>query len=94
MKIWTGHDYPPDGREDPVPYMTVKEHKAQNKHLHDGITESKFVALRTERDGKLGAPRLLHPSLQMNIRAGRLPEPTKAGQRLLHLPLKIPDAKW
>lgn len=94
VKIWTGHDYPPAARGHPVPYTTVKEHKELNKHLQDGISEDKFLEMRTERDGMLGAPRLIHPSLQMNIRAGRLPEPTEAGQRLLHLPLKLPGAKW
>lgn len=74
--------------------MSVKEHRAENKHVRDSITEGKFVALRKERDGQLGAPRLLHPSLQMNIRAGRLPRPTKAGQRLLHLPLKFGIPEW
>lgn len=94
IKIWTGHDYPPSGRGDPVPYMTVKQHRAENRHVRDSITETKFVALRKERDGQLGAPRLLHPSLQMNIRAGRLPRPTNAGQRLLHLPLRLGVPDW
>ena len=94
VKIWTGHDYPPSGGRDPMPYVTVSEHRATNKHLCDGTTEEKFVALRSGRDGELGAPRLLHPSLQMNIRAGRLPRATKAGQRLLHLPLKLGAPEW
>lgn len=94
VKIWTGHDYPPKGREDPIPFMTVKEHRLNNKHLHDGITEEAFVALRKERDEKLAAPRLIHQSLQVNIRAGKLPTPTQAGQRLLHVPLKMGDNEW
>ncbi|PSN67561.1 putative metallo-beta-lactamase domain protein [Corynespora cassiicola Philippines] len=78
VKIWTGHDYPPAGRDKPVPFMTVKEHGEQNKHLKSGISEEEFVKLRHERDAALAAPRLLHQSLQINIRAGRLPEPTDA----------------
>ncbi|KAH8817200.1 putative metallo-beta-lactamase domain protein [Xylogone sp. PMI_703] len=87
VKIWPGHDYPPEGRE-AIPCMTVQEHKNQNKHLRDGVTEEQFVALRKERDQKLGEPRLLHQSLQINIRAGRLPQPTESGHRMLRLPLK------
>lgn len=49
--------------------------------------------MRQKRDGTLAAPRLMHPSLQINIRAGRLPEPTASGVRMLCVPLKI-DAAW
>ncbi|CAG8948102.1 unnamed protein product [Penicillium salamii] len=91
VKIWTGHDYPPAGRE-PMPWLSVQDHRELNKHLKDGVNEDMFVALRQERDAGLAAPRLLHQSLQINIRAGRLPAPTEAGQRLLHVPLKIEDA--
>ncbi|KAJ5459223.1 hypothetical protein N7530_011167 [Penicillium desertorum] len=91
VKIWTGHDYPPQGRSDPVPWMSVQDHKKLNKHFKDGINEEEFVALRKERDAGLAEPKLLHQSLQINIRAGRLPSPTKFGQRLLHLPLKLTE---
>ncbi|KIW19703.1 hypothetical protein PV08_00277 [Exophiala spinifera] len=94
VKIWTGHDYPPEGRAIPQPYMTVREHRALNKHLKDDISEDDFVTLRRERDAQLGEPRLLHQSLQVNIRAGRLPGPTPFGQRLLHLPLKLKVKEW
>lgn len=94
VKIYTGHDYPPQGRE-PMPFMTVEQHKKQNKHLKDGITEEDFVAMRNQRDKALSAPKLIHPSLQMNIRSGRLPKPTSSGQQMLHLPLKIEEqAQW
>ncbi|KAJ4249094.1 hypothetical protein NW762_012427 [Fusarium torreyae] len=89
-KIWVGHDYPPEGRETPVPFMTVKQQKEQNKHLNDRVVEQEFVEMRRKRDESLAAPRLLHPSLQMNIRAGRLPAPTSSGQRMVHLPLVLP----
>lgn len=66
----------------------------QNKHLKDGMTAPDFVALRRERDAHLAAPRLLHQSLQMNIRAGRLPKATASGDRLFHLPLKLQGIEW
>jgi glyoxylase-like metal-dependent hydrolase (beta-lactamase superfamily II) len=88
-RIWTGHDYPPEGREGPRACMTVEQHKGENKHVRSEIAEEDFVAMRKQRDDALGAPRLLHQSLQINVRGGRLPEPTEAGQRLLHLPLKV-----
>lgn len=94
VRIWTGHDYPPEQGRDAVSYLTVDEHRARNKHLADGISEDEYVALRTARDKQMAAPRLLHPSLQINIRSGRLPKPTEAGQRLLHLPVKSDGVQW
>merc|ERR1711977_788663 len=67
VKIWTGHDYPPNDRTMPMAFMTVEEHRKQNKHLSDSVTEEDFVHLRKERDATLGEPRLLHQSLQINI---------------------------
>ena len=94
VKIWVGHDYPPEERKEPVAWLTVKEHREQNKHLKDGITEDEFIALRQQRDASLGAPRLLHQSLQINIRGGHLPKSNEAGHRLLHLPLKAPGLEF
>ncbi|KAK8061508.1 beta-lactamase-like protein [Apiospora phragmitis] len=71
----------PDHRGSPVAYMTVSDHRAQNKHLRDGVSEDEFVALREERDATLPAPQLLHQSLQ-------------DGARMLHLPLKVNGEKW
>ncbi|RQM08301.1 hypothetical protein DH86_00001498, partial [Scytalidium sp. 3C] len=56
VKIWPGHDYPPDERGLPVPCLTVQDHKLHNKHLKDGVTEDEFIALRKDRDGILGEP--------------------------------------
>lgn len=92
VRIWTGHDYPPDEGRGPVPCMTVEDHRRLNKHLRSGVTEDEFVSLREARDAALAAPRLLHESLQTNVRAGRMPKPSPAGQRLFHLPLKLPEA--
>ena len=95
-RIWTGHDYPPEERKgQPTPCLTVREHRERNKHLRDGISEEEFVKARQERDRGLAAPRLLHQSLQVNIRAGKLPGENEKGLRLLHLPVKVKsDEKW
>ena len=86
-KIWTGHDYPPEGRTEPLPFMTVKQHKEGNKHVNSNMTEDNFVQARTARDAKLAAPRLLHQSLQINVRGGKLPEADEDGRRMLRVPL-------
>jgi len=94
-KLYTGHDYPPTGREggNPVPYTTVEHQRAENKHVKIGSTEAEFVEWRKERDATLGEPRLLHQALQFNARGGRLPEgkdrffqvPVKGGSEILSL---------
>ncbi|KAJ5928965.1 putative metallo-hydrolase [Penicillium verhagenii] len=94
VKIWPGHDYPPEGRDSPIPWLSVADHRKQNKHVGDVVSEKEFVALRTERDAKLNAPRLLHQSLQVNIRAGQLPKPLDSGYRILRLPLKLNGLEW
>ncbi|KAJ5380882.1 Glyoxylase B2, partial [Penicillium cataractarum] len=92
VKIWPGHDYPPGGRE-PIPWMSVRDQRDQNKHLSDVVSEEEFVEMRRERDRNLSAPRLLHQSLQVNIRAGRLPR-VEEGHRMLRLPLKLNGLDW
>jgi glyoxylase-like metal-dependent hydrolase (beta-lactamase superfamily II) len=81
------HDYPPPGRGEPRNVTTVAEQRAHNLHVHDGIDEAAFVALREARDATLAPPVLILPSLQVNIRAGRLPEPEANGIAYLRLPL-------
>lgn len=73
----------------PKSWMSVEEHKNRNKHIMLDTTEEEFVAVRSGRDAGLKEPRLLHQSLQVNIRGGRLPKPNAAGQRLVHLPLVV-----
>jgi glyoxylase-like metal-dependent hydrolase (beta-lactamase superfamily II) len=92
-RIWSGHDYPPESRE-AMPSMTVEEHREQNKHLMDGMSEVDFIKVRHARDVVLAAPRLLHQSLQLNIRGGRLPASNESGQRLLHFPLSLGTLSW
>jgi hypothetical protein len=76
------------GRDEPRSCTTVRQQKEENKHLSIGTSKESFVQRRRERDETLAAPRLMHQSLQMNIRAGRLPEETKSGERMLAIPLK------
>ena len=85
-RLFTGHDYAPGGRG----YAwesTVAEQRARNVHVHDGVGEDDFVALRTARDATLDMPRLILPSVQVNMRAGHLPPPEDNGVRYLKLPL-------
>jgi glyoxylase-like metal-dependent hydrolase (beta-lactamase superfamily II) len=85
-RLFVGHDYCHDGRE-PEWESTVEVQKASNVHVKDGVTEAEFVKLRSERDHTLPLPdRMLH-ALQVNLRAGRLPEPESDGERYLRIPL-------
>ena len=85
-RIFVCHDYPPKGRE-PKWETTVGEQRAKNIHVREGITEEEFVKMRTERDATLKLPRLIIPSIQVNIHAGKLPEPEDNGIRYLKVPL-------
>lgn len=94
VTIYVGHDYPPKGRDMPVSGTTVGEHRRRNKHLNDDMKEQEFVQMRKERDKTLAEPKLLHQSLQLNLRAGRLPETSDAGFRLIATPLRLKNAEW
>ncbi|HQT68780.1 MAG TPA: MBL fold metallo-hydrolase, partial [Acetobacteraceae bacterium] len=85
-RVFTAHDYQPGGR--PVAWeSTVADQRAHNIHVHAGITEDEFVAMREARDKTLSAPTLILPSVQINIRAGDLPAAAGNGKRYLKLPL-------
>ena len=86
-RIFVGHDYLPAGRDHFLWETTVAEERARNIHIHDGVSEDDFVALRDARDSTLAAPRLILPSLQVNIRAGALPPAEADGQVYLKLPV-------
>lgn len=86
--LFVGHDYP-DGRDKEC-MSTVAEQKTRNKHVKTGTTEEGFIKFRKDRDDSLGAPRLLHPSLQVNVRAGKLPPPDKDGQIHMKIPVRAP----
>jgi glyoxylase-like metal-dependent hydrolase (beta-lactamase superfamily II) len=80
------HDYPPASR--PACWITtVADQKAHNVHLHEGVAESDFVALRHARDRNLAMPQLLLPSVQVNVRAGHLPAAEANGTHYLKIPL-------
>jgi glyoxylase-like metal-dependent hydrolase (beta-lactamase superfamily II) len=87
-EMYVCHDYPPSGRP-PMCSTTVKEQREKNIHLHDGVSESDFVAMRTGRDAKLPLPRLIVPSLQVNMQAGELPQEESNGLRYLKVPLDV-----
>lgn len=87
-RVFTAHDYRPGDRA-PAWESTIAEQRARNPHIHDGIAEEDFVAMREARDATLPAPVLILPSLQVNIRAGELPEPAPNGRRYLKIPLNV-----
>lgn len=84
-RLFVCHDYP-QGREARWE-TTVAEQRAANIHVHDGVGEDEFVAMRQARDATLGAPALILPSLQVNIRAGQMPPADSNGVRYLRIPL-------
>lgn len=85
-RLYMCHDYQPGGRE--LQYIsTVAEQLEHNIHLRGGIDEEAFAALRNSRDATLAMPVLILPSVQVNMRAGRLPEPEDNGVRYLKIPL-------
>ncbi|RXZ30957.1 MBL fold metallo-hydrolase [Oxalobacteraceae bacterium CAVE-383] len=84
--LYMCHDYRPGGRE--VCFVsTVAQERAHNVHIGNGVTEDEFVAMRTARDATLAMPVLILPSVQVNMRAGHLPEPESNGIRYLKIPL-------
>jgi glyoxylase-like metal-dependent hydrolase (beta-lactamase superfamily II) len=85
-RLFLCHDYPPAQRE-ACAQSTVAEQKERNVHIGGAVSEEAFVRMRTQRDATLPAPRLILPSLQVNIRAGALPDPDSNGICYLRLPL-------
>jgi glyoxylase-like metal-dependent hydrolase (beta-lactamase superfamily II) len=85
-RLYMCHDYPPQSRQ-PQWQTTVAEQRKGNIHLHDGNSEDAFVAMRTARDRTLDMPTLFLPAVQVNIRAGSLPEPEDNGTRYLKIPI-------
>ncbi len=84
--VYVGHDYQPNNRE--LKYSTtIGESKKENNQLSDKTSKEEYIKFRNERDSTLKAPRLLLPSIQVNIAAGKLPEPEKNGKSYLKLPI-------
>jgi glyoxylase-like metal-dependent hydrolase (beta-lactamase superfamily II) len=88
-RLFMCHDYKAPGRDSYAWETTVKEQREKNVHVKEGVSEDEFVAMRTARDAKLSAPRLLLPSIQVNIRAGRFPPAEANGVRYLTIPVKL-----
>ena len=88
-RLFMCHDYKAPGRETYAWETNVGEQRDKNVHVKDGVTEDEFVAMRTARDAKLSAPRLLLPSIQVNIRAGNFPPAEANGVRYLTIPVKF-----
>lgn len=87
-RLFMCHDYKAEGRDEYAWETTVAEQRAKNIHIHDGVDETAYVTLRETRDATLAAPVLLLPSVQVNIRAGNLPEPENNGVSYLKIPVK------
>lgn len=86
-RVFLCHDYKAPQRDEFVWETTIGAQRTGNVHVHEGITEDGFVDMRTKCDATLGMTRLILPSIQINIRAGHLPEPDSNGTRYLKLPL-------
>lgn len=91
-RIFLCHDYKAPGRDDYAWETTVGTQRDASVHVHDGVSEDDFVAMREARDATLSAPKLLLPSIQVNIRAGRFPEAEANGVRYLKIPVKAKEA--
>lgn len=85
-RLFMCHDYPPDSRQTAFE-STVREQRSKNIHLHDGVSEDTFVAMRTARDATLAMPALILPSIQVNIRAGHMPPKESNGVVYLKIPV-------
>jgi glyoxylase-like metal-dependent hydrolase (beta-lactamase superfamily II) len=88
-RLFMCHDYKAPGRDQYAWETTVGEERARNVHVHEGISENDFVAMRTKRDSTLAAPLLLLPSIQVNIRAGHFPPAETDGVHYLKVPIKL-----
>jgi glyoxylase-like metal-dependent hydrolase (beta-lactamase superfamily II) len=91
-RLFMCHDYKAPGRDSYAWETTVRDERTKNVHVRQGVTEDEFVAMRTARDATLSAPRLLLPSIQVNIRAGKFPPAHANGVRYLAIPVKFKTA--
>jgi len=86
-RLFLCHDYKAPGRDEYAWETTVKRQREDNVHVKDGVTEDEFVEMRTTRDAMLSMPNLIMPSVQVNIRGGRLPEPEDNGVSYIKIPV-------
>jgi glyoxylase-like metal-dependent hydrolase (beta-lactamase superfamily II) len=88
-RLFLCHDYLPPSRAEYRWETTVAEERARNIQINDGVTEDQFVAMRNQRDAKLGMPKLILPSVQVNMRAGKLPPAEDNGVTYLKVPVNL-----
>ncbi len=88
-RLFMCHDYKAPGRDEFVWQSSVAEQRAKNIHVHTGVSEQEYVKFRNQRDATLSMPQLILPSIQINIRAGQLPEPESNGISYLKIPLDV-----
>lgn len=86
-RLYLCHDYLPAGRSEYSCMTTVAEQRAHNLHIHEGVDEDSFVAMRSARDAGLKMPALILPAVQINMRGGELPPAEDNGVRYLKIPL-------
>lgn len=86
-RLFLCHDYKAPGRDEYAWESTVGQQRRENVHVKDGTTEEEFVTMRTSRDRALAMPKLIMPSVQVNIRGGRLPEPEDNGVSYIKIPV-------
>ena len=91
-RMFLCHDYTGPGRTEHAWQTTVGEQREKNVHVREGVREEQFVKMREKRDATLAAPNLLLPSIQVNIRAGKLPRPETNGTRYLKIPLRVSES--
>lgn len=90
-RLFMCHDYKAPGRDHFAWETTVEEERRHNRHVHLGVSEDEFVKMREERDQTLATPRLLIPSIQVNMRAGRFPPADQHGVRYLRVPVRLKE---
>ncbi len=88
-RVFLCHDYKAPDRDHYAWETTMLAERTGNIHVHEGVSEDEFAEMRARRDATLGMPKLILPSVQVNMRAGRLPEPDENGARYLKLPLNL-----
>jgi glyoxylase-like metal-dependent hydrolase (beta-lactamase superfamily II) len=86
-RVFLCHDYKAPNRDEYVWETTMLAERTGNVHVHEGVSEDDFVEMRTQRDATLSMPKLILPSIQVNMRGGRMPEPEENGVSYLKLPL-------
>lgn len=88
-RLFLCHDYKAPGRDEYQWETSVEQQRALNVHIHEGISEQEFVEFRNRRDSELGMPKLILPSIQVNIRAGQMPPADDSGTVFLKIPVNV-----